>query len=157
MIEWNDNAKAAVRAFADYIGQTKKCHRYLESFASKKTVADAVEQPNFKATRENLEKIAKDAQGDFVEVEEGEKWTHTHLGDKCRVIHEYKSAAWVVIHGKGDRVISIHSLKPIKPKLTKAQAWDIIQEMHAFEGRSYENCYLHLFKSYDIVEGPAND
>lgn len=43
MIEWNDNAKAAVRAFADYIGQTKKCHRYLESFASKKTIADAVE------------------------------------------------------------------------------------------------------------------
>jgi len=43
MIYWNDNAKAAVREFADYIGQSDKCERYLEAFVTKKTVADAVE------------------------------------------------------------------------------------------------------------------
>lgn len=43
MIDWNDNAKTAVREFAIYIGQSDKCERYLERIAPKKTVADAVE------------------------------------------------------------------------------------------------------------------
>lgn len=45
MIDWNDNAKAAVRAFADYIGQTKHCERYIERIVppQTKTVTDAVE------------------------------------------------------------------------------------------------------------------
>lgn len=43
MIYWNENAKAAVREFADYIGQSDKGERYLEHVAPKKTVADAVE------------------------------------------------------------------------------------------------------------------
>tara|TARA_Y100001973_G_C5205526_1_gene341216 strand:+ start:1313 stop:1882 length:570 start_codon:yes stop_codon:yes gene_type:complete len=43
MIDWNDNAKAAVREFADYIGQSDKFERYLEHMTTKKTVADAVE------------------------------------------------------------------------------------------------------------------
>lgn len=43
MIDWNDNAKAAVREFAYYIGESDKGERYLEHVAPKKTVADAVE------------------------------------------------------------------------------------------------------------------
>jgi hypothetical protein len=43
VINWNDNAKAAVREFADYIGESDKGERYLEHIAPKKTVADAVE------------------------------------------------------------------------------------------------------------------
>lgn len=43
MTDLNDNAKEAVREFADYIGQRDKCERYLEAFVTKKTVADAYE------------------------------------------------------------------------------------------------------------------
>lgn len=42
-VNWDDNTKAAVREFADYIGQSDKCELYLEAFETKKTVADAVE------------------------------------------------------------------------------------------------------------------
>lgn len=42
MVDWNDNAKAAVKEFAHYIGQSDKCERYMEAFATKKTVVDAV-------------------------------------------------------------------------------------------------------------------
>lgn len=45
-IDWNENAKSAVREFADYIGQSDKCERYLKAFVTKKTVADAVEYYN---------------------------------------------------------------------------------------------------------------
>lgn len=45
-VNLNDNAKAVVREFADYIGQSDKCERYLEHVTTKKTVADAVEYYN---------------------------------------------------------------------------------------------------------------
>lgn len=44
-VNWDDNAKAAVKEFAEYVGQTKHCERYLERIVPKqtKTVADAWE------------------------------------------------------------------------------------------------------------------
>lgn len=214
MIEWNDNAKAAVRAFADYIGQTKKCHRYLESFASKKTIADAVEwangkwkddcqymlyheelgkfsfvvsegpyvngwqlvctreqfeayveeqekpQPHFKATRENLEKIAKDAQGDFVEVEqEGEKWTHTIKAtkEKCRITEGPNNSGQVFIKtevGLWD-CLYIEQLKLIKPTISQEQAKAVME--FATEHGLISEGQIWTSKEREIIEGPAND
>lgn len=130
------------QGWRDYVSDFKT----IATRPTQKTVADAVEQ-------------------------EGEKWTHgippdgiyckvNHGGEfvNCYLVGRDDMGAFVYrIDDQYHSTISESNLRPIKPKLTKAQAWDIIQEMHAFEGRSYENCYLHLFKSYDIVEGPAND
>jgi len=75
-----------------------------------KTVADAVEQ-------------------------EGEKWTHTHGGGlKCKVIATDEEHSWVLTE-HGSKVTEFtSSLKPIKPKLTKSQAWDkICESEHEFD------------------------
>lgn len=59
--------------------------------------------------------------------QEGEKWTHrTSLG-KCRVLIDTPDEhGYVVIEGDGDgySLVPPRTLKPIKPTLTKAQAWD---------------------------------
>lgn len=220
MIEWNDNAKAAVRAFADYIGQTKKCHRYLESFASKKTIADAVEwangkwkddcqymlyheelgkfsfvvsegpyvngwqlvctreqfeayveeqekpQPHFKATRENLEKIAKDAQGDFVEVreKEGEKWTHTYDGQKVRWLGDKPDSCeeMAIQYQSGEYGLArVSALKPIKPTISedsKRQLELYVQYRVDKYGDYAMKSDLSDYLSYhDIVGVSAND
>lgn len=83
------------------------------------------ELPNFKATRENLEKIAKDAQGDFVEVEqEGEKWTHTFGDDSCYIkVSEPDLEGFIVIvtEESGYILCQPEKIKPIKPTMTKEQ------------------------------------
>lgn len=115
MVDWNDNAQAAVREFAHYIGQSDKCERYMEAFVTKKTVADAVEWANgvwpssFSkkacAIGINLETgnfvvwdkssfnkcnsyiVCDYKQFDaYVKEQDGEKWTHrTNAGELCKI------------------------------------------------------------------------
>jgi len=122
-----------------------------------KTVADAVEKPRFKATRENLEKIAKDAQGDFVEVEqEGEKWTHDFYGDKCKVLIDEPDSDGdiVILLGNGRYIpVGAEEIKPIKPTLTKAQAWDMLDS----EDVELSVSVSAIKEQYEVIEGPAND
>lgn len=98
-----------------------------------KTVADAVEQeqPHFKATRENLEKIAKDAQGDFVEVEqESEKWTHELWGDKAYIkVGEPDCDGYLVVVTEGDgyNLAKMEDLKPIKPTISESEMMERIK------------------------------
>jgi|GEM_PF-3602750 len=186
MIDWNDNAKAAVSAYNDWaLENDLAIHAFFEHLTNNghtqpKTVADAVEyygktfvagqwthircgkdgkmffasgetdsdnwqdsylvctraefeayvkekeKPHFKATRENLEKIAKDAQGDFVEFEEGKKWTHTYnQGEmKCKIIQtktDFNGCVVVLNDFEEYQLIEPEDLKPIKPKLAAKQ------------------------------------
>ena len=177
---WNENAKAAVREFADYIGQSDKCERYLEHIAPKKTVADAVEYYNGElpegeailgiaysnnkivpyyagspiadgtnspdsyiiCTREQFEAYVKEQES----KQEGEKWTHeTIIGSKCIIQKEKPDARGMVLVLLDNGNYHLHSessLKPIKPKLTKAEAWDKIHLM--------QNVSI-LTDKYDII------
>jgi len=106
------------------------------------------EKPHFKATRENLEKIAKDAQGDFVEVEEGEKWTHTYnQGEmKCKIIQtktDFNGCVVVLNDFEEYQLIEPEDLKPIKPKLTKDEAWDMIESVNGSPD--------YIKEQYDII------
>lgn len=137
-----------------------------------KTVADAVEQgqPHFKATRENLEKIAKDAQGGFVEVEqEGEKWTHVVDDDegqltKCRKhLKLCNGSDWVYVCEKGEYFVPSKmgycGVKPIKPKISESELLHKIKDMGkgvASNGHFGDTVRGWLDK-YDIVEVPPND
>ena len=125
-INWDDNATKAVGLFYDFIDEQgaiyaspdKMQKDFFEwlGLSQQKTVAD---EPHFKATRENLEKIAKDAQE--------EKWTHVTSIGKCRVLIDTPDEhGYVVIEMENDgySLIPSQSLKPIKPRITKAQAWD---------------------------------
>lgn len=164
-----ENAKAAVREFALYIGQSDKCERYLEAFETKKNVADAVEYYNGElpegeailgiaysnnkivpyyagspiadgtnspdsyiiCTREQFEAYVKD--------QEGEKWTHTWNGRKCRVVFTEDYTSWIKCEGLKNAIAKTDDLKPIKPTMTEEQ-----QKMVAkFVARIYtiENSY----------------
>lgn len=115
-VNWNDNAKEAVREFADYIGQSDKGERYLEHIAPNKTVADAVEYYNGELPEgEDILGIAYSnnkivpyyagspiADGTnspesyiictraefeaYVKEQESEKWTHIYGSERCKVL-----------------------------------------------------------------------
>ena len=75
-------------------------------------------------TREQFEAYAKEQEG----KQDGEKWTHTYInkyGDniECRVIAGRGEFSWVESEVMTEIVLT-SSLKPIKPTLTKAEAWD---------------------------------
>lgn len=110
------------------------------------------ELPNFKATRENLENIAKDAQGDFVEVEEGEKWTHTYFNIRCRImdLDPDEFGTVVIIKNGGDYALAHPSkLIPIKPTIKPSAAWSLV---------SKQGWPIHqVTETYDVEEVPAND
>lgn len=80
-------------------------------------------EPHFKATRENLEKIAKDAKGEFVEVSEPE-WTHKYGSDNCyiKVAEPDKEGCIVIVtEESGYIVCRLEDPRPIKPTITKAE------------------------------------
>lgn len=81
------------------------------------------DKPHFKATRENLEKIAKDAQGVFEEVEqEDEKWTHTYGEHRCRIkVDEPDFEGYIVLVTEHNGYIPCkpENLKHIKPTISE--------------------------------------
>lgn len=116
------------------------------------------ELPSFKATRENLEKIAKDAQGDFVEVEqEGEKWTHEYgcANIKCRILATDENECWVLTEYGNKVTEHIDELKPIKPTITKAEREKCAALAGYFNINPVE--FDEYMEKYDSAEGPAND
>ena len=73
------------------------------------------------ATRPQQTKTVADAK------QEGEKWTHTFHGNECVIVFTDGDKSWV----KGpelDNLVLTTFLKPIKPKLTKVEAWDMLSE-----------------------------
>ncbi len=131
------------QGWCDYVSDFKT----IATRPTQKAVADAVE-PHFKATRENLEKIAKDAQGDFVEVEqEGEKWTHEWGGGKCRIIatDESKDEAWVKFESTGNNgIVVLSRLKPIKPTISESD----VRALQLFANKSHRHGVAWAVKEY---------
>lgn len=172
-INWDDNARGAVREFYQWAnarfksGCSVDADVFLKEFTESqqpKTVADAVEvypkwqEPHFMPTRENLEKIAKDAQGDFVEVEEGEKWTHTYFSIRCRImdLDPDEFGTVVIIKNGGDYALAHPSkLKPIKPAISQEQAKAVME--FATEHGLISEGQIWTSKEREIIEGPAND
>lgn len=104
-------------------------------------------QPNFKATRENLEKIAKDTKGGFVEVEqEGEKWTHEYnsANIKCRILATVGDDCWVLTEYGNKATERMDSLKPIKPTISESRALELMKTMCPDE-------WAALDRKYDII------
>lgn len=107
MIDWNDNAKAAVSAYNDWaLENDLAIHAFFEHLTSigpakTKTVADAVEQ-------------------------EGEKWTHeTAESEYCRILIDKPDQFGNVVILKEEWGYSdypLSSLKPIKPTISESQA-----------------------------------
>lgn len=112
------------------------------------------ELPNFKATRENLEKIAKDAQGDFVEVrkKEGDKWTHVDSdGNECRILHTIGDHSWVTYKNNSyeDELWPNVELRVIKPTISASEAFRLCL-------KSEVSAY-YVMSRYNVEEVSAND
>ena len=150
-IDWNDNAKAAVKEFAMYIGEVDASTDFIATRPKdpeRKTVYDAVrtvltgfegDSLYYSPSRSTWYGSSGPIPQDFYQVctrEEFEKargekeseWTHiTNSGQKCKIHVSEPDANGIIIvinsHGEYMRH-SADSLKPIKPTITKAEAWD---------------------------------
>jgi|26BtaG_2_1085354.scaffolds.fasta_scaffold09879_6 TusA-related sulfurtransferase len=114
MIDWNDNAVNAVYEFYKWANLKHRagCSADTDKFFSELDV-----------NRPSQTKTVADAE------QECEKWTHTLDGRKCKIIINKPDVDEdiVVLCKEGDyQIVDHEALKPIKPKLTKAEAWDIL-------------------------------
>jgi len=107
----------------------------------------AESEPHFKATRENLEKIAKDARGNFVEVGEAKsepEWTHTVNGSECVLLDPDKDCDGYYIaktHYGAFELAKEHELKPIKPTIATDRALWLMKTMCPDEWSALERKY----------------
>lgn len=89
----------------------------------------------------------------YVKEQEGEKWTHELWGDKAYIkIYEPDCDGYLmaVTEGNGYNLVKIEDLKPIKPTLTKAEAWDKLKDLPAHEW-SIHSHVMELENKYDII------
>lgn len=175
MIDWNDNAKAAVREFAAYIGQSEKCDRYLEAFETKKTVADAVEYygKTFVAGQWTHIRCGKDgkmffASGEtdsdnwqdsylvcnraefeaYVKEQDGEKWTHKYVKDNCYIkVSEPDLEGYIVVLTETDGYMTCQpeDLMPIKPIKST------LTKAEAWDKAVLAGNVSHITDNYDIT------
>lgn len=180
-VEWNDNAKAAVEAYNNWLEDNQETNAVEEFFTDlarittqPKTVADAAEYYKGSWPTQKCSTIWVDGSGAFrwgnevtnqtvctraefeayVKEQEGEKWTHTYKGEKCRIVtDEPDSEGMVCCVYELDMCYAVtdpKELKPIKPTISKAEAWDKLNE---------EKCSVHEFgsklidlqKEYEII------
>lgn len=175
-VEWNDNAKAAVDCFADWLRADYSYIANLEDFYSRlpqpKTVADAVEylndtmqgrwfsDYNYLCYREDNHWFYSDKSSDdvvcthaefeaYVKEQEGDKWTHIgENGIKCRLVSDEPDYDGFVPTIKECGGYYIQFLSELKPiKPTMTEAQ---QEMVAkFIARIYKKGELDLRSEFD--------
>jgi len=93
-------------------------------------------------TREQFEAYAKEQEA----KQEGEKWTHVYLEEKAYIkVSEPDCDGYILVVTEGDgyNLVRIDDLKPIKPRITKAEAWD-----YAVDSGLYAE---EIERKYDII------
>ena len=87
-------------------------------------------------------------------AEKLEEWTHVDVnGEKCRIIHVHEDMAWVRYKGlTNDEFWHASALKPIKPQITKAEAWDMLMEnpLNSSEVNTIKNKYEVIDESSEV-------
>lgn len=175
MTDWNDNAKAAAREFAAYIGQSDKCERYLEAFETKKTVADAVEFckglwpvyacDNIHYDHETGHYFCNDEPKPhyqlvctreqfeaYVKEQEGEKWTHLYGSDKCYIKEsEPDWQGYIVIYSEADgyQLVEPRELKPIKQTISAKEVINMMSGS-AFASWTVSDFMQHLRDDFEL-------
>jgi len=117
-------------------------------FVSELSSAGSVETDDWQpvCTREQFEA--------YVKEREGEKWTHTNShGEKFKFDFKLACGEGVYLREDGKRIVDgklgYSKLKPIKPKLTKAQAWDKMKSLSR-GGISY--AYARIVDEHEITD-----
>lgn len=158
MIDWDDNARAAVEYFADWLRADYSYIANLDDFYSRlpqtKTVADAVgaltkeeltggweqiryaPKQNYFFTDMNRDKwfdtvhVCTRAEFEsYVKEQEGEKWTHTVEGSiKCALLCTHGDTSWVLEEGGVYETYFSSCIEPIKPTISEVEAWRLVSE-----------------------------
>lgn len=88
--------------------------------------------------------------------QEGEKWTHyTEKGYKCKIsLSEPDSYGSIVILSEHNVYIRCYpeDINPIKPKLTKAEAWDKVEHMYLYDGYSFHGAHEFVVNNYEVTD-----
>ncbi|QGZ13134.1 hypothetical protein [Alteromonas phage XX1924] len=99
---------------------------------------------DFICTREQFEA--------YVKEQDDEKWTHTIDGLRVRfLVDGPDDAGEVPVVGDDGyyHLFDADQLKPIKPKLSKSEAWDLCQD---YDGHKNMKAYMYdLHDEYDII------
>ncbi|MGB3724870.1 MAG: hypothetical protein WA981_03810 [Glaciecola sp.] len=104
-------------------------------------------EPHFKATRENLEKIAKDAKGE-------PEWTHIYLEEKAYIkVSEPDCDGYILVvtEGGGYNLARPDELKPIKPTITKADEDALVEFMKSSHKLDVINEVRAYINEHDIT------
>lgn len=90
---------------------------------------------------------------EYVKEQEGEEWTHVVDDDECQLTKCRKhlklcnGSDWVYVCEKGEYFVPSKmgycGVKPIKQKLTKAEAWDMIESVNGSPD--------YIKEQYDII------
>lgn len=87
-------------------------------------------------TREQFEACA---------AKKGEKWTHTYNDEQCYIATTYNDCAWIVRRFRGDIIVDMDKLKPIKPTISEAEAIGILMVNKHLS-------FAALLEDYDVVK-----
>jgi len=98
------------------------------------------------ATRPQEREEYEKARGEKVE-----EWTHLDPdGRKCIIIHVHDSVAWVRYENRlSNELWDADSLKPIKPQITKAKAWDRLNSGEFYNAQYGIDTLKH---EYEIID-----
>ncbi len=134
-VNWDDNAKAAVNTYNDWaLENDLGIHAFFEHLTNNghtqpKTVADAVEQ-------------------------DGVKWTHIDTdGEPCKILIDAPDSLGrvIILRGNGWYMpVDRANLKPIKPTISKADAWDKLLQTDE-KIRKLDDAIFAIADKYEII------
>lgn len=123
-------------------------HNHLWNGAAKKWV----EIPNEKDWQTIATRL-QEPREEYEKAREGKVGEWTHLdpdGRKCRIIHVHDSVAWVRYENRlSNELWDADSLKPIKPQITKAEAWDMLNSGEFYNAQYGIDTLKH---KHDIID-----
>lgn len=106
-------------------------------------------------SREEYEAYAKEQES----KQEGERWTHTDdHGDRFKFDFKLACGERVYLREDGQRIVDgklgYSKLKPIKPTITKAEAWDKFIHMHnnLKDNHSLHGAYKFITNNYEVID-----
>jgi hypothetical protein len=104
-------------------------------------------------TREQFEAYGREQEA----KQEGEKWTHVYNDHEvCRVLIEDPDRFGIIVidtAGNGYLTCSPDEMKPIKPTITKAEAWDKLNRIDgSAEFETVMNSVMAIIEQYDITD-----
>lgn len=88
---------------------------------------------------------------DYLKKQGGGKWTHITKDEiKCEVLFTEGHESWIKTTWNSE-IVPTGSLKPIKPTITKAQAWDLLNNKNGEYYHMFNACEK-ILEEYEVTD-----